>query len=39
MEIQDDNEEHDAEQVVNVDPSSSAKTLSWKIENYDAPKS
>ncbi|XP_044494527.1 protein VASCULAR ASSOCIATED DEATH 1, chloroplastic-like [Mangifera indica] len=38
MEIQDDNEEHDAEQVVNVDPSSSAKTLSWKIENYDAPK-
>ncbi|XP_031277527.1 protein VASCULAR ASSOCIATED DEATH 1, chloroplastic isoform X1 [Pistacia vera] len=38
LEIQDDNVEQDAEPIVNVDSSSSAKTVSWKIEDYAAPK-
>ncbi|XP_044503062.1 protein VASCULAR ASSOCIATED DEATH 1, chloroplastic-like isoform X2 [Mangifera indica] len=38
LEKHDDNVEQDAEPVVNVDASSSTKTLYWKIENYDAPK-
>ncbi|KAJ0112598.1 hypothetical protein Patl1_00107 [Pistacia atlantica] len=38
LEIQEDNVEQDAEPIVNVDSSSSAKTVSWKIEDYAAPK-